>query len=209
MENIVYKYFDLLEDQKNTIELMYDVYSFWNKKVNLISRKDMDYFHERHLLHSLSICKFFNFLNNTKIMDLGTGGGFPGVPLAIMFPNIHFTLVDSITKKTQALSAIIKELKLHNVTVLNSRAENVNNVFDFVVCRAVAKMYLLNKWTAKNISSKHNHSFRNGLICLKGGDLKQELVQVNSIDSIVVHSISDCFKEDFFVEKKIIHLFQD
>ena len=107
MENIVYKYFDLVEDQKNKIELMYDVYFSWNKKVNLISRKDMAYFHERHLLHSLSIYKFFNFSHNTKIMDLGTGGGFPGVPLAIMFPDVHFTLVDSITKKTQALSAII------------------------------------------------------------------------------------------------------
>jgi len=208
MDNIVYKYFDLSIDKKNKIDVMLDVYRFWNNKVNLISRRDIDYFYERHLLHSLSIAKVFTFLDKSKIMDLGTGGGFPGVPLAIMFPNTHFTLVDSISKKTKALSEIVKELKLYNVTVVNSRAESVNDIFDFVVCRAVAKIDLLHTWTVKNISSKNRHAFQNGLICLKGGDLNKELQQVKSPYSIKTNSLSDFFEEEFFKEKKIIYLFR-
>ena len=209
MDNIVYKYFDLSKDKKNKIDIMLDVYNFWNNKVNLISRRDIDYFYERHFLHSLSIAKIFTFLDETKIMDIGTGGGFPGVPLAIMFPNTHFTLVDSITKKTKVLSEIVKELQLNNVTVVNSRAENVNNVFDFVVCRAVAKIDLLHKWTIKNISKNNRHPFQNGLICLKGGDLAKELQQINSPYSIKTNFLSDFFEEDFFKEKKIIYLFRN
>ena len=204
MDNIVYKYFDLSEDKKSKIDLMIDVYRFWNEKINLISRKDFIYFYERHVLHSLSICKVFDFRDKTKIMDLGAGGGFPGVPLAIMFPEVNFQLVDSIHKKTTALKEIVKELNLNNVIVLNKRAEDVDETFDFVVCRAVAKLKKLKKWTQNTISNKHNHRFKNGLICLKGGDLNSE---INKNDNnISVYSISDSFEEDFFKEKKIIYL---
>lgn len=204
MENIIYKYFNLSEDQKSKIDLMIHVYQFWNEKINLISRKDFNYFYERHVLHSLSICKQFNFIDKTKIMDLGTGGGFPGVPLAIMFPKVHFELVDSINKKTIALKEIIKELRLDNVAVVNKRAEDIEQTFDFVVCRAVAKLEKLKAWTQQSISSKHNHPFKNGLICLKGGDLIVETQKNNH--NLRIYSISDYFQEDFFKEKKIIYL---
>ena len=204
MENIVYKYFDVSSSQKSKIDLMLNVYSFWNDKINLISRKDFGYFYQRHVLHSLAICKIFDFVDGTKIMDLGTGGGFPGVPLAIMFPNVNFQLVDSINKKTKALQEIVKELNLNNVSVVNQRAEQVDGPFDFVVCRAVAKLNQLKSFTKGKISNKHNHSFKNGLICLKGGDLNSEINQNQS--NLQVSLISDFFEEDFFIEKKIIYL---
>ena len=204
MENIVYKYFDVSASQKSQIDLMIDVYRFWNEKINLISRKDFGYFYQRHVLHSLAICKIFDFVDGTKIMDLGTGGGFPGVPLAIMFPNVNFQLVDSINKKTKALQEIVKELNLNNVSVVNQRAEQVDGPFDFVVCRAVAKLNQLKSFTKGKISNKHNHSFKNGLICLKGGDLNSEINQNQS--NLQVSLISDFFEEDFFIEKKIIYL---
>ncbi len=204
MENIVYKYFDVSASQKSQIDLMIDVYRFWNEKINLISRKDFGYFYQRHVLHSLAICKIFDFVDDTKIMDLGTGGGFPGVPLAIMFPNVNFQLVDSINKKTKALQEIVKELNLNNVSVVNQRAEQVDGAFDFVVCRAVAKLNQLKSFTKGKISNKHNHSFKNGLICLKGGDLNSEINQNQS--NLQVSLISDFFEEDFFIEKKIIYL---
>lgn len=204
MENIVYKYFDVSVSQKSQIDLMIDVYRFWNEKINLISRKDFGYFYQRHVLHSLAICKIFDFVDDTKIMDLGTGGGFPGVPLAIMFPNVNFQLVDSINKKTKALQEIVKELNLNNVSVVNQRAEQVDGSFDFVVCRAVAKLNQLKSFTKGKISNKHNHSFKNGLICLKGGDLNSEINQNQS--NLQVSLISDFFEEDFFIEKKIIYL---
>jgi len=189
--------------QKSKIDLMIDVYHFWNEKINLISRKDFAYFYERHVLHSLAICKVFSFVDDTKIMDIGTGGGFPGVPLAIMFPNVNFQLVDSINKKTKALQEIVKELNLNNVSVLNKRAENIDETFDFVVCRAVAKLHQLKLFTAGKISNKHNHSFKNGLICLKGGDLSSEINQNDK--ALQIYSISDFFTEDFFTTKKIVY----
>ncbi|MAZ58743.1 MAG: 16S rRNA (guanine(527)-N(7))-methyltransferase RsmG [Flavobacteriales bacterium] len=204
MENIVYKYFDVSSSQKSKIDLMLNVYSFWNDKINLISRKDFSYFYERHVLHSLSIAKVFDFVDDTKIMDLGTGGGFPGVPLAIMFPNVDFLLVDSINKKTKALKEIVKELNLHNASVVNQRAEHVDGSFDFVVCRAVAKLNQLKSFTKGKILNKHNHSFKNGLICLKGGNLATEINQHQN--NLEVFSIGDFFEEDFFKEKKIIYL---
>ena len=204
MENIVYKYFDVSASQKSQIDLMIDVYRFWNEKINLISRKDFGYFYQRHVLHSLAICKIFDFVDDTKIMDLGTGGGFPGVPLAIMFPNVNFQLVDSINKKTKALQEIVKELNLNNVSVVNQRAEQVDGAFDFVVCRAVAKLNQLKSFTKGKVLNKHNHSFKNGLICLKGGDLATEIHQNDS--DLKIYSISDFFEEDFFIEKKIIYL---
>ena len=204
MDNIVYKYFDLSEDKKKKIDIMVDVYRIWNSKVNLISRKDFQYFYERHVLHSMAICKLFSFNDQSNIMDLGTGGGFPGIPLAIMFPNVNFCLVDSIGKKTGVLSQIVDELQLKNVEVLNMRAEHVKRDFDFIVSRAVGKIDKLLSWSYDKISKKDNHNFKNGLICLKGGDIAKEIK--NHRHNTTVHLISDFFEEDFFIEKKIIYL---
>ena len=153
MGNIVYKYFKLTEDKKSQIDSMKSIYSFWNDKVNLISRKDFDNFYEKHVLHSLSICNLFAFEPNTKIMDLGTGGGFPGVPLAIMYPQVTFYLVDSIAKKTKVLASIVQELALSNVVVINQRAEEIDESFEFIVTRAVAKLDQLYVWSKNKISS--------------------------------------------------------
>ena len=202
MDNIINKYFDLSTTQVSKIEQMFDVYRFWNNRVNLISRKDFQYFYERHVLHSLSICKYFDFNDSTKIMDLGTGGGFPGVPLAIMFPNVMFFLVDSINKKTTALTEIVKEIGLNNIIILNQRAETVNDRFDFIISRAVAKLSQIEMWTNAKFSSNHKHSFKNGLICLKGGDLSEEI----NNKKVTIYPISEIFEEDFFLKKKIIYI---
>ena len=204
MANIIYKYFTITEDKRKKIDSMKSVYAFWNEKVNLISRKDFDNFYEKHVLHSLSVCNLFTFKANTKIMDLGTGGGFPGVPLAIMCPNVKFYLVDSIAKKTKALEHIVQELDLSNVIVVNQRAEEIDGVFDFIVTRAVAKLDQLHVWSKNKISAQNNHSFKNGLICLKGGDLSNELKKLQH--KAYEYSIGDFFDEDFFLEKKIIHV---
>ena len=202
MDNIINKYFDLSTTQVSKMEQMFDVYRFWNNRVNLISRKDFQYFYERHVLHSLSICKYFDFNDSTKIMDLGTGGGFPGVPLAIMFPNVMFVLVDSINKKTTALTEIVKEIGLNNIIILNQRAETVNDRFDFIISRAVAKLSQIEMWTNGKFSSNHKHSFKNGLICLKGGDLSEEI----NNKKVTIYPISEIFEEDFFLKKKIIYI---
>ena len=204
MDNLVYKYFNLSEDKKEKIDIMMDVYRVWNNKVNLISRKDFQYFYERHVLHSMAICKLFSFNDKSNIMDLGTGGGFPGIPLAIMFPNVNFCLVDSIGKKTDVLIQISDELKLQNVEVINMRAENVKRDFDFIVSRAVGKIDKLIEWSCDKISKKNRHDFKNGLICLKGGDVTQEIGTKRN--NVQTHLISDFFEEDFFIEKKIIYL---
>ena len=204
MANIIFKYFDLSKEQKQKIIAMIDVYRFWNEKINLISRKDFDFFYERHVLHSLAICKLFSFDNGTKIMDIGTGGGFPGVPLAIMFPNVKFFLVDSISKKTEALKNIINELQLTNVSIVNQRAEDIDGEFDFIVSRAVAKVDKLVHWTSGKISKNGHNSFKNGLILLKGGDMVKEIKKNQKY--IQTYLISDFFEEDFFREKKILYL---
>ena len=204
MENIIFKYFDLSTNQKQQILLMKDIYSFWNKKVNLISRKDFPFFYEKHVLHSLSISKVFQFKKTTHIMDLGTGGGFPGVPLAIFFPQVQFQLVDSISKKTRVLNEIIKELKLKNVVVINKRAEDINDNYDFIVTRAVASLDQLKRWTLGKISTNHQHSFKNGLICLKGGDLSFEIKGYKK--QVKIFDLDKFFKEDFFSQKKIVYV---
>ena len=204
MKNIVFNYFDLSVEKQKKIMMMIDIYRIWNEQINLISRKDFDFFYERHVLHSLAIGKVFSFKKNTKIMDVGTGGGFPGVPLAIMFPDVNFYLVDSIRKKTDALQNIVNELQLQNVVVVNKRMEAVDEKFDFIVSRAVAKLDKLVSWTKGKISNKHINSFKNGLIFLKGGDVVSETKSVEKY--IQTYLISDFFEEDFFQEKKILYL---
>ncbi len=204
MKNIVFNYFDLSVEKQKKFMMMIDIYRIWNEQINLISRKDFDFFYERHVLHSLAIGKVFSFQKNTKIMDVGTGGGFPGVPLAIMFPDVNFYLVDSIRKKTDALQNIVNELQLQNVVVVNKRMEAVDEKFDFIVSRAVAKLDKLVSWTKGKISNKHINSFKNGLIFLKGGDVVSETKSVEKY--IQTYLISDFFEEDFFQEKKILYL---
>jgi len=176
----------------------------WNSKLNLISRKDLDQLETRHILHSLSIAKFIRFSDNSNVMDLGCGGGFPGLPLAIYFPNIEFVLVDSIRKKIDAVNDMVHSLELQNVTVINDRAENVKRKFDFVVSRAVAPMNKLWAWCRNGIEKSENNALPNGLIALKGGDLKVELNPFGQ--RVVVQDLSRYFKEDFFDTKKIVYL---
>jgi len=199
--NLIYKYFPVLNQESNKkIKQLYLLYKNYNDKINLISRKDFHLFYERHVLHSLSISKFVQFKKNHDVMDLGTGGGFPGLPLAILFPDTNFYLVDSIKKKTDCVSKIINDLKIKNVEVVNSRSENLNNKFDFIITRAVAplsKLDILTRGQFKNLSS-------GGLICLKGGDLSDELNGFENRTQLV--EISSYFEEDFFQTKKIVFL---
>ena len=199
--DIIFNYFpELKVSAKNKIENLYTIYQSHNKKINLISRKDFNFFYQRHVLHSLSICKKFIFKKNFDIMDLGTGGGFPGIPLAIFFPDTNFYLVDSIKKKTISLLQIVSDLDLKNVKIINNRSENLDLKFDFVISRAVANLSKLDEWTKNRFKNKKNC----GLICLKGGDLYEELIPFKNRAKI--HNISDFYKEDFFLSKKIIFL---
>tara|TARA_B100001057_G_scaffold499746_1_gene611588 strand:+ start:9107 stop:9727 length:621 start_codon:yes stop_codon:yes gene_type:complete len=199
--DIIFNYFpELKVSEKNKIENLYTIYQSHNKKINLISRKDFNFFYQRHVLHSLSICKKFIFKKDFDIMDLGTGGGFPGIPLAIFFPDTNFYLVDSIKKKTISLLQIVSDLDLKNVKIINNRSENLDLKFDFIISRAVASLSKLDEWTKNKFKNKNNC----GLICLKGGDLNEELIPFKN--RVKIHNISDFYKEDFFLSKKIIFL---
>ena len=202
--NQILQYFphlDFLQIEK--IKELQSIYEHWNSNVNLISRKDFQFFYERHVLHSLSIVNLIDFKNESDVMDLGTGGGFPGIPLAIYFPKTNFFLVDSIKKKTNCLTNIVSELGLSNVQVVNARAEEINQSFDFILSRAVAPISKLYKWSFDKINIDSKHELKNGLICLKGGDLENELKSFNK--NIKIFNISDFFTEDFFETKKIVY----
>ena len=179
------------------------LYEDWNSKINVISRKDIDFFYERHLLHSLGIAKVLQFLPNAKILDVGTGGGFPGVPLAILFPQTHFFLIDSIGKKIKVVEEVIAALDLKNISVSKIRAENFNQKVDFVVSRAVTKMDIFVPWVKKNIRSTHKHSIKNGILYLKGGDLTQELLKFPKAQQF---DLAQHFNDDFFEMKKVVYV---
>lgn len=191
-------------------EALQNLYEEWNAQINVISRKDLDHFYERHVLHSLAIAKFIHFEPGTRILDIGTGGGFPGIPLAIYFPDVSFVLVDSIGKKTKVVSEVAKALELKNVEVINGRAEDVQGEFDFIVSRAVAPLIKLSTWTRKKLKSKGFNSIPNGFLLLKGGDLSEEIQEFKTkcrgyqVDS---YSLSEWYKEDFFSTKKLLHTF--
>jgi 16S rRNA (guanine527-N7)-methyltransferase len=189
--------FDLFEKHKTLIEE-------WNAQINVISRKDMDSFTERHVLHSLGIFKFMPFQSGSKILDLGTGGGFPGIPLAIAMPDVEFLLVDSIGKKIKVVNEVASSLGLKNVRAVHTRVENVKEKFDFVVSRAVAPTLELLHWTHNKYSTTDKNGIPNGLICLKGGDLKEELKAVKQYKE--VHEMSSLFQEEFFETKKIVYV---
>jgi len=202
--NEILKYFpDINPEQTNKFQDLYSIYELWNSKINLISRKDFENLYIHHILHSLSILKFIEFKNGTKVLDVGTGGGFPGVPLAILFPEVEFTLIDGIGKKILAVNSIIKDLKINNAKGINIRAEDLSEKNDFIVARAVGSLDKFYPLIQKNISSNSFNDINNGLIYLKGGDLSYELRQIKHYREIL---ISDYFSEAFFKDKKIIYI---
>ncbi|MFP4288476.1 MAG: 16S rRNA (guanine(527)-N(7))-methyltransferase RsmG [Bacteroidota bacterium] len=202
----VLKYFPETESQKaELLTHLKPLYEEWNQKINVISRKDMNNFYLHHVLHSLAIAKVFQFKPGTSVADIGTGGGFPGIPLAVFFPEVEFVLVDSIEKKMKVVRDVTHRLGLHNVECIRNRAENLEQKFDFVVSRAVTSLPVFMQWTKGKIKKEQKHIFPNGVIYLKGGDLTHELAQVEQKQNII--NISDFFEEDFFLTKKIIHLY--
>jgi 16S rRNA (guanine527-N7)-methyltransferase len=201
----ILKYFShLTEEQQNQFGALYDLYLDWNSKINVISRKDIQNLYEHHVLHSLGIAKVLNFKPGSKIMDLGTGGGFPGIPLAILFPDSQFHLIDSIGKKIRVAQEIANAIGLKNVTFRHCRAEEEKAKFDFVVSRAVMPLADLLKICRKNIAKEQKNALPNGLICLKGGELEREMSAVKGV--IEVTELSDYFTEEYFTTKKVVYV---
>lgn len=202
---LILKYFpDLTEEQKRQFAVLYDLYTDWNSKINVISRKDIENLYEHHVLHSLGIAKVIRFKPGTKVMDLGTGGGFPGIPLAILFPEVQFHLVDSIGKKVRVATEIAGSIGLKNVTTRHARAEEEKQLFDFVVSRAVMPLTDLLKIIRKNISPKQQNALPNGLICLKGGELERETMPVKN--KTTMWNLKEFFGEEFFETKKVVYV---
>ena len=202
---LILKYFpDLTEEQKRQFAALYDLYTDWNSKINVISRKDIDNLYEHHVLHSLGIAKVIRFKPGTKVMDLGTGGGFPGIPLAILFPEVQFHLVDSSGKKVRVATEIAGSIGLKNVTTRHARAEEEKQLFDFVVSRAVMPLTDLLKIIRKNISPKQQNALPNGLICLKGGELERETMPVKN--KTTMWNLKEFFGEEFFETKKVVYV---
>ena len=202
---IIDKYFpNLTPQQRNHFIALDALYRDWNSKINVISRKDIDNLYEHHILHSLGIAEVINFKPGTKIMDLGTGGGFPGIPLAIMFPEVHFHLVDSIGKKIRVCEEVKNALGLTNITTEWTRAENLKDKYDFVVSRAVMPLVDLVKLIKKNILKESINAMPNGLICLKGGELAHEVMPMKS--HTLITDLSDYFEEEFFETKKVVYV---
>lgn len=201
---IIKKYFpNLTELQVSQFEKLEKLYKDWNAKINVISRKDIDELYMRHVLHSLGIAKVQEFKSGSKVLDVGTGGGFPGIPLAILFPETEFQLVDSIGKKIKVVQGVAEALELKNLKADHMRAEKVKGEFDFIVSRAVTTMPDFVKWVRKKVAKKSNHDLRNGILYLKGGDLTEEL---SVFQTTTLYDLSDFFDEDFFETKKVVHL---
>jgi 16S rRNA (guanine527-N7)-methyltransferase len=201
------KYFHYLtEVQKSRFESLGALYRSWNAKINVISRKDIDQLYLKHILHSLSIAKYIQFKKGSKIIDVGTGGGFPGIPLAIMYPESEFLLIDSIGKKIKVVEAIYKETGIRNCKAMQIRAEDVRGKFDYVVSRAVTSLTVFTEWVKNCISKESINSVPNGIIYLKGGDLSSELMI--PYQSLIIN-ISDYFEEPFFELKKIVHVYMN
>ena len=202
---LIYKYFpQLTERQKEQFAALLPLYQDWNAKINVISRKDMDNFYEHHVLHRLAIAKVQPFKTMAEILDVGTGGGFPGIPLAIMFPDAKFYLVDSIGKKIKVVQDVAQQLQLQNVRAEQIRAEQVQGDFDFIVSRAVTDLSQFSQWVKGKVSDIQYHHLRNGILYLKGGDLDAELAPFKK--KVRTWDISDFFAEEYFQTKKVIHL---
>jgi 16S rRNA (guanine527-N7)-methyltransferase len=202
---LIKKYFpELTKKQQKQFAALQDRYNEWNAQINVISRKDEDNFYERHVLHSLGIAKVLQFKDGSRILDIGTGGGFPGIPLAILFPESDFVLVDSIGKKIKVVNEVAQALGLKNVTGIHERAEKINEQFDFVVSRAVTAMPTFLPWTKNKFLKKNKNEFPNGILYLKGGDLTEELSGIKQ--TIKEFPLTDYFSEDFFETKKVIYV---
>ncbi len=201
---LLLKYFpNLTEDQINKFEQLESLYQDWNLKINVVSRKDIDELYLRHVLHSLGIAKVIRFNEGTKILDVGTGGGFPGIPLAILFPECSFHLVDSIAKKLKVVDEVVEGLGLTNVKTTHSRVETIDDNYDFIVSRAVAAMPTFVHWVKGKIAKQQSHNLKNGILYLKGGDLSEEL---KDYKTKTIYNLSDYFEEDFYQTKKVVHL---
>lgn len=202
--DIILKYFpDLTEEQRTRFAALRELYEDWNAKINVISRKDIGNLYEHHVLHSLGIAKLIRFKPGTEVMDLGCGGGFPGIPLAILFPEVKFHLVDSIGKKIRVCNEVIAGTGLTNVTTRHCRAEEEKRTFDFVVSRAVMPLTDLMKLVRKNIHNKQRNALPNGLICLKGGELEAEMAAVRN--RVMVTELKEWFGEEYFETKKVVY----
>ncbi|MDR1633050.1 MAG: 16S rRNA (guanine(527)-N(7))-methyltransferase RsmG [Dysgonamonadaceae bacterium] len=202
---LIEKYFPgLTEKQKSQFAALYDLYNDWNSKINLISRKDIENLYEKHILHSLGIAKIIRFSDRSAILDVGTGGGFPGIPLAILFPKVWFLLIDSIGKKIKAAKNIAEQIGLENVECKQERVEDEKAEFDFVVSRAVMPLPDLLKTAKKNIAKDQHNAIPNGFLCLKGGELQAEIKPFKN--KVIIYELQDYFDEEFFQTKKIVYL---
>ncbi len=201
---IIHKYFkNLSETQVAQFSKLQELYEDWNLKINVVSRKDIDELYLRHVLHSLGIAKVMQFKPKAKVMDVGTGGGFPGIPLAILFPETQFHLVDSIGKKIKVVDEVVAGLGLENVKTTHGRVEDIKDTYDFIVSRAVAQMETFVRWNKGKIAKKQNHDLKNGILYLKGGDLTEELQKYTSA---AIYNLPEYFDEPFFETKKVVHL---
>lgn len=200
---LITEYFpDLTDEQKRQFAQLETLYADWNEKINVISRKDMDALYEKHVLHSLGIAKVITFSPGTKVLDIGTGGGFPGIPLAILFPEVHFTLVDSIGKKITVVKAVAEALGLKNVTAIHGRAEQVKEKFHFVVSRAVTQMPIFLRWLKGKFEKDQFNPKHNGVLYLKGGDLAEELAGLK----VEIFNLKNYYSNEFFDTKKVVYL---
>ena len=200
---IIHRYFpDLTEKQIQQFSDLQTLYEYWNAQINVISRKNMDALYSNHILHSLAIAKVIQFKKGTSILDVGTGGGLPGIPLAILFPEANFLLVDSIGKKIKVVNEVSAALGLTNVRTMHERAENINETFDFAVSRAVTNMTDFKKWVKGKFNKSHNNTLNNGILYLKGGDLTEELKGISHQQ----YNIDDYVEEDFFETKKVVYI---
>ena len=202
--DIITKYFpDLEEKQLQQFDKLSELYQDWNLKINVVSRKDIDEIYLRHVLHSLGIAKVQAFNAGASVLDVGTGGGFPGIPLAILFPETKFHLVHSIGKKIKVVNEVVAGLGLKNVKTTNDRVENIDGQFDFIVSRAVAQMETFVHWVKGKVAKKSNHDLKNGILYLKGGDLEEELAKYKAAK---IYELKDFFEEGFYDTKKVVHL---
>jgi 16S rRNA (guanine527-N7)-methyltransferase len=200
---LILKYFpNITETQKSQFEALYALYTDWNEKINVISRKDIEHLYEHHVLHSLAIAEIIHFQSGTTILDVGTGGGFPGIPLAILFPETQFVLIDSIGKKIKVGTEVSTAIGLKNIKLKHLRVQDEKDKYDFVVSRAVMPLGDLVKLVQKNVSKKHKNALPNGLICLKGGELQHEIQPYKNVAEL--YDVSDFFSEEFFRTKKAV-----
>ena len=202
--HLIQKYFpNLTEIQFKQFEALQGLYEHWNAQINVISRKDIESLYLRHVLHSLSIAKLIQFQDGAKILDIGTGGGFPGIPLAILFPEVTFHLVDSINKKLKVVNGVAESLGLENVYTTHARAETIEGQYDFIISRAVTTMPVFVSWIKNRVAKKNTHALKNGILYLKGGDLTEEL---KTYSKVTLYDLSAFFEDEFFETKKIVHL---